>query len=426
MIASIRQQLFTSLQSRFFYGWTMLGVSSLAMFASGPGQSHTFGVFIDAISEDLQIPSALIATAYGLATLAAAFLLPLMGRLVDRHGPRTMMIAVTIGLGLACILFGAAANFLWLVLGFGILRFLGQGSLMLNAANLVSQWFDRKRGFAMGLMALGFAASMGIHPPLGQWLLAELGWRQAWLVLGLLTWLLMLPPVLFLVYRRPEECGLLPDGDTHDASAPPADITGLSLQEALRTRAFYLVTICFFAISMLVTSLHFYQIAILRSHGLSADFASSLFPVSALVMVTAMPLVGRLLDRFATHVVLAAALLIQAACLILASTATSTMSALIYAAAFGLINAFSITLYGYLWPRYFGRKHVGSIQGFGQTFIVIGASLGPLPLGLAFDWYGNADLILLLLAVFPVLAAIAAALFLRDPVTPSATPAQPS
>ena len=57
-----------------------------------------------------------------------------------------------------------------LALGFGALRFLGQGSLMMNAANLVAQWFSRKRGFAMGLMALGFAASMAVHPPLGQFL----------------------------------------------------------------------------------------------------------------------------------------------------------------------------------------------------------------------------------------------------------------
>ncbi len=125
-----------------------------------------------------------------------------MGRLVDRHGPRRMTLVVIGLLGLACMLFGAAAGLLSLALGFAALRFLGQGSLMLNCANLVAQWFSRRRGFALSLMALGFGVSMAVHPPLGQWLVAEIGWRKAWVVLGLLTWLLMLPPVLLLLVRQ--------------------------------------------------------------------------------------------------------------------------------------------------------------------------------------------------------------------------------
>ena len=393
----------------------MLGVSSLAMFASGPGQSHTFGVFIAPINDELGISSATIASAYGLATLAAAFLLPVMGKLVDRLGPRATMAGVSLALGFACMFFGAAANFLWLAIAFGVLRFLGQGSLMLNSANLVAQWFDRKRGFAMGIMAMGFAASMAIHPPLGQWLVDELGWRQAWVALGIITWVLMLPTVLLLVQNKPEDRGLRPDGEVLAAGTAAPAIWGLSLQEALRTRAFYLVTVSFFAISMLTTALHFYQIAILQSHGLSGEFASRLFPVSAIIMVIAMPLVGKALDRFATHFVVAAALLTQALALVVASLAYDAVSAVLYAAIFGVMNAFSITLYGYLWPRYFGRKHVGSIQGLGQMIVVFGASLGPLPVGLAFDAQNNADGTLQLLALFPLIAAGLAAALLRPP-----------
>ncbi|MEM1313313.1 MAG: MFS transporter, partial [Pseudomonadota bacterium] len=163
-----------------FYGWWVLGAATLGMFASGPGQSHTFSVFLGPIGADLGAGPGELAAAYSVATLAAAFALPFMGKLVDRNGPRRMMLWVALLLGLACLAFGAVSNLLLLGLGFGALRFLGQGSLMLNSANLVSQWFERKRGFAMSLMSLGFAASIAVHPPVGAWLVAEIGWRWAW------------------------------------------------------------------------------------------------------------------------------------------------------------------------------------------------------------------------------------------------------
>ena len=127
----------------------MVFVAALGLFASGPGQSHTFSVFNDPIGAELGISATSVALAYGIATTAAAFLLPVMGRQVDRFGARLSLIGISIGLGFACMFFGAAANYLWLVVGFGLLRFLGQGSLMLGSANLVAQWFSKKRGLAI-------------------------------------------------------------------------------------------------------------------------------------------------------------------------------------------------------------------------------------------------------------------------------------
>ena len=408
--------LFEALNARAFYGWTMLGVAGLAIFASGPGQSHTFSVFVEPIGADLGLSKAAIAVSYGLATLAAAFALPQMGRLVDRHGPRRMTLVVTLLLGIACIAFGAVGGLATLTLGFGALRFLGQGSLMMNSANLVAQWFSRRRGFAMGLMALGFAASMAVHPPLGQWLIAQYGWRAAWVALGVLTWLVLLPPVLLLVIDKPEDRGLAPDGDAAPAGAARAStIDGLAVREALRTTAFYLITAGWFGIAMLVTTLHFYQVAILTAQGVAAEVAARVFPVSALTLVLAMPLVGRLFDRLRTRLVFAAGLIIQAAALVGVTLVADLASAIAYAVLFGLNNAFSLTMFGYLMPRYFGRKHLGALQGTGQMIAVIGASLGPLPVGLAFDYLGSPALTLRLLAIYPLVCAVAAAVFLRTP-----------
>ncbi len=416
VVSAIRQTIVSILGRRVFYGWTVVGVASLGIFASGPGQSHTFSVFVGPISQDLGISSATIATAYGLATLAAAFLLPQAGRLVDRYGPRRMLIVIALLLGLACLLFGAVANFLWLAVGFGALRFFGQGSMMLGCANLVSQWFARNRGVAMSLMALGFGVSMAIHPPLSQYLVDTIGWRKAWLVLGALTWALMLPVLLLLVHDKPEDLGMRPDGvapETTDSATENDAITGLTLQEALATRSFYILSFGFFAIAMLVTTLHFYQVSILTAQGVSTEVAASAFTVSALSMVATMPLVGRMFDRVRTRYVFALGLMITATSLVSVTFADGLAGTVAYALVFGLNNAFSMTMFGYIWPRYFGRLHLGAIQGTGQMIGVVGASIGPLPVGLAFDFIGSPTMTLRLLAIYPVIAALIAVFLLR-------------
>ncbi|MEX2518473.1 MAG: MFS transporter [Paracoccaceae bacterium] len=417
----MRCATFDALSARGFYGWWILGAAALGLFASGPGQSHTFSVFIAPISADLGVTPAELATAYAAASLVAAFGLPLMGRLTDRHGPRRMTLLIGVLLGFACLFFGAAANLVMIGLGFAMLRFLGQGSLMLNCSNLVSQWFDRKRGFAMSLMALGFAASIAIHPPLGQALIEAFGWRWAWVILGGLTWALILPVYWLLVHDKPEPLGLEPDGGAATAGGPqlgPRPVgagVGLTLGEAVRTPTFYIVLFGMFSISMLVTVLHFYQVTIFTARGLAAADAALVFPIAAAVMVLTMPLVGHLMDTLRTRFAFALALCVQSAALFAATLVESFAAAAVFAAIFGLNNAFSMTLFGYIFPRYFGRKHIGAVQGAAQTVIVVGASIGPPLIGFAAEAAGGFDAPLRYAALYPLAAALLAALFLRTP-----------
>ena len=410
--ASFRDSLARRINSRLFYGWVVLAVAALGLFASGPGQSHIFSVFIVPISEDLGISRTAVASSYAVATLVAALGLPYVGRLIDRFGARRVVLAVAVLFGVAAVAFGQVASLFWLTVGFGALRFLGQGSLMLSCANLVAQWFDRNRGFALSLMALGFAASMAVHPPLAQWLTDQLGWREAWLWLGVLTWLLLVPPILLLVQNKPEDLGLQPDGpirrgDGLEASAPQGAEVGLTVQQALKTPAFWITALSLATLSMLVTALFFHQVSIFTHQGVDAYVAARVFSVSAITMVLAMPIIGRLLDRFPTRPIFAFAMLTQSAALIAIVFVHDLTSAVLYAIVFGLNNAAVQTHYTYVWPRFFGRRHLGSIQGTAQTIGVIGASVGPLPFGAAFDLFGSYTGALLIFAVQPVLCAAA-------------------
>ena len=423
----------------------MLAVAALVMLASGPGQSHTFSVFLLPISEELGISLTSVSSAYAFATLVAAFGLPRIGRLVDRHGVRRVLTGVGVALGAAAVAFGAVSGFVLLTLGFAALRFFGQGSLMLCAGNLTSQWFDRKRGLALSLTMLGFSVSVAVHPPLAQWLSDALGWRTAWVVMGVATWLLLLPPVLLLVFDRPEALGLRPDGRAATATSPaatspavtppaatPADaasprphadrdgaVVGLTLPQARRTGAFWIILASNCSFSALVTAMFFHQVSVFGAQGLDAATAASMFSVSAVVMVVTTPLVGMLLDRLPTKPLYAAALISVSVALVAMSLVDDLPSAIVFGVLFGVCNAAMHAHFTFVWPKFFGRKHLGSIQGVNQMAAVIGASAGPIPLGLGYDHLGGYGGTLVALAAIPALCAVAVA-FMRAPRLESA------
>ena len=358
--------------------------------------------------------------------MAAAFLLPYFGRLVEHQGSFRMFLVIGTLLGLACIGFGLVTNVVWLATAFAALRFFGQGALMLLCATLVAQWFHAKRGFAMGLMALGFAASMAIHPLLAVWLDGIWGWRDAWLWLGVITWATVLPLALLFVHNKPEGVGLLPDGRDGNAGEPgeqngasaSADY-GLNLKEAMATSSFWIIAAGLFAPAMLITSLFMYQVVLFESLGQDSSLATSTFTLSAVVMALAMPAVGWTLDRVRTRYVFAAALVLLSATLVASTLVNGIVMAAVYGTMFGINNAANITFFGYIWAHYFGRKHLGRIQGLGQMVGVIGASLGALPMGMAFDLVGSYVEILRLLAVLPLICAVFA-LFLKAPAAEEA------
>ena len=174
-----------------------------------------------------------------------------------------------------------------------------------------------------------------------------------------------------------------------------------------------------FCFSMLMTSLHVEYTGILKSHGLAPETAAGMFTITGVSAAVLMPLVGRLLDRAPAKWMFCGGILVQAASLLSITFAYEEASAIVFALIFGLNNAVTMTFVGFFWPRYFGRKHLGSIQGTGQMIMIFGASLGPLPLGWALDQWGGYDGMLQLLAAFPVAVALAAALFMPHPTAPA-------
>ena len=327
MLSSLRTTLFHVINRRFFYGWIILAVTSFAMIGTGPGQSHLIGLYFEDISREMTFSFAAdwmggnrqtaITFAYGGATFLAAFLLPYVGRLLDRYGPTVILSGVIVGLAVTATLFSLARDWAVFAVAFGFLRFLGQGSLMLACVNMVSQWFDKRRGFALGIMSLGFPLSMAIHPPLCQWLMDVVGWRQSWIWLGLSTLILFLPVALLFAHSKPEPLGLRPDGAHANPEAnTQTEVWGLTRREALQTPAFYIITTGLFCLSALVTTLHVFFKSILTTHGLEAQTATMMFTISGITAAISMPIIGQMLDRYRTEWMFCGGLVIMTASLI--------------------------------------------------------------------------------------------------------------
>ncbi|MPZ23182.1 MAG: MFS transporter [Dehalococcoidia bacterium] len=195
-----------------YYGWVIAVFAAVVAFASGPGQSFVFAVFLDPMIEETGFSRSAISTLYAAGTGVSAVMVSLVSRVADRRGPRMVLVLVAAALGIVCFVMASAHSMIVFVMAFAALRALGQGMLPVNGTLLVAQWFVRYRARAISMMSLGFACSIAVLPPISRILIDNLGWREAYAFLGLMVWVLIIPGSLFLVRNRPEDVGLFPDG----------------------------------------------------------------------------------------------------------------------------------------------------------------------------------------------------------------------
>jgi len=421
----LRRSIALRINERYFFGWLLVVVCGLGIFASGVGQSHTFGVYFPLLTQDLNTQQGWISTAYGLATLGASFLLPFVGKAVDRYGARAVVIVVALVLSVVSIAFSRVSNIYVLVIGFGLLRLLGQGSLMLCCNNMIAQWFDKNRGLALSLMSWGFAFSMWAHTNFARWASDLVGWRMSWVLLGISVFVLVVPLMVFFGHDKPEKLGLLPDGakraESNDSNTPDKSLVGMSLREARRTLTFWVIAFGLFLMAGLITALFLFQVLVFEHQGMEKVVATQVFGVTAIVMVVCVPIFGRMVDRFNPKVTFAIALVLMATSLVAITFVQDIVTAIIYAVVFGLTNAAIHAHYVFMWAHYFGRRRIGELQGFAQMIGIFGASLGGMPLGWAFDRFGSYSGTLMALAILPLIAAVLCML-IRKP-EPVAEPA---
>ncbi len=396
-----------------FYGWAVVLVAAIATFCSGPGQSFVFSVFVDPILADTGISRVGLSTLYAFGTAVSAGMVVLVARLADRFGARLMLAFIAFALGAACIGMSVAAGPLVLFFGFAALRALGQGSLPVMATMLTAQWFVKRRGRAVAVVVLGLAASNAVLPPATQALISSFGWRGAYVALGIIVWVLLIPSAILVVRNRPEEVGLHPDGaeapveEPGDGEAP----AGRGFLRVVASPDFWFLATSLAAVPFVVTALVFHQISILDAQGLTPAAAAGVFVPFALASAAATAVSGALAERFGPKGVLTISLGLLLIAVVGLQFVSALPAAIAYSAVLGAAAGTQGVVAGMIWAHYYGRTGLGAVQGPGTMVMISSAALAPLPLAAFRQLSGDYSLGLLVMASIPVACFVMTRLF---------------
>jgi OFA family oxalate/formate antiporter-like MFS transporter len=389
-----------------FYGWWVVLGSAGIIFLTGGTFFYGFGTLITPISDEFGWSRALIAGAFSLRTELGGVWAPVVGYLVDRVGPRRLLLAGVFLVGTGFILLSRIQE-AWHLYAVAALIAIGIGATAGPVAMVaVAHWFRRKRGRALALMTVG-GGSSGVMVVLLAALIAAFDWRTALVIMGLIQWAVCIPLALT-VRNRPEDLGLAADGEpvlaaerqvaaderqapTVRADGPGSGVAarqdeGLSIGQALRTRSFWLLALAMSLGGFGSVTIIAHQIAFLEeSVGLSSLTASA-----AQMGVPVVSLAGRLgfgwlADYVEKRKVLAAAYLFMAVGVLLTAMVHSAWQVPLYLIIFAPGWGGSISVRPALQAEYFGLRAFGGIQGLMFFVASVGSFTGPIFAGAIYD-----------------------------------------
>ncbi len=396
--------------SPVYYGWVILLAGTFGMFMTTPGQTLGVSVFLDRIIQDLGLSRASVSLLYTIGTLLGSFSLPFIGRFIDVRGPRIAVVIISGLFALACVWMGFVGGPLTLLVGFILIRGLGQGALGLVSLHVINLWFVRRRGLAVGLSGLGMAIATALFPFAIEALIGAFGWRGAYVVLGGVVVTTILPLGASLYRGKPELYGLRPDSRVQTAEAGVQE-RRYTLPQTRRTVTFWLFVSGDFFGAALGTGLIFHHYDIMAGGGIDRLAAAAVFVPFGFITAGSNLLTGVLMDRVPPRFLLSASLLLLCTSLIFAAYVTTPALVLVYGAVLGVAQGMRAAVSGSAYAHFFGRTHIGSIKGFTATLTVAGTAFGPLIFALGHGWFGGYAPILLLSALPPLLAAFIAPFF---------------
>jgi MFS family permease len=378
---------------RIFRGWWIVAVAIVGQsFGIATVLVYTFGVFVKPLAGEFKSSRGSIALAVSLLDIAVTFSAPLVGRLVDRYGTRRIIVASLLALTSCLVGLSYVQPPLWhLYVLYMLAGSLGVATAPVTYSRVIANWFDRKRGLALGLAGMGTGLGAFIGPSLAQFLIDQRGWRQAYLGLAGFTLLLAMPVVAIFLRGSPEEVGLLPDGKTASPTAESSKVPvpGMSLSEAVQTRTFWLLCAIFFVVAGCGTGTAAHIVPLLTDSGVSgrsAALAASLFGLASLVGRVGS---GYLVDRFFAPRVAAVMFAAAAVGIAMLSSGLTGYAAFVAAFLIGLAIGTEADLMPFLISRYFGMHSMAELYGCAFGAYTLGNASARYLIAAGFDATGS-------------------------------------
>ena len=383
-------------ERKLYYGWIVALVLAAANAVGMGLATLNMGLFIKPMGDELGITRAEFGWASSLRLIAGAASSPPIGRLIDRYGVRWLLALTTLLGG------GAVISLAWVLNGWqlmGIFAFMGLIGLLgpnqLTTTVPVLKWFVGKRAKAVAIMSLGVPLGALVFVPLTQYFIDAYGWRTAWVILGAIGIVVVVPLSLVFIRREPEDIGLLPDGAAPGAEAGgdfealPADEDSWTVSQAVRTATFWRLAIVFSLVMFAIGTMALHRLPAFMDRGIDPAWVAWSTTLDAILAGTSMFLLGNFAGHIPSRYLGAAGFVIMA------------LSAWVLVIGQGVVAMFvSMSLFGFgiggmmymqniIWADYFGRLHLGAIRGVVNPITMIMSAAGAPIAGYVYDATGS-------------------------------------
>jgi MFS family permease len=390
------------IQWPFFYGYVVMVVGTIGIWASVPGQTIGVSTFTDPVKDALGLTRDQFSAAYMVGTFGSSLLLGWAGRWFDRAGAR--IVAVISAMLLAGTLFLSSISdvlsqniksitgiehwgvpFSIMMVFFFLLRFSGQGVLTMASRNMIMKWFDRYRGRVNAFVSISISLGFSSSPLLFDALIKDWEWDGAWRVLAVSV--LVAGVLMWIFYRdNPEEMGLVPDGkrgSSNPKHKPMPKLKQFLPKEAFVTRAFWMYAMMMSFNSFFITGLSFHMVDIFTSTGLNREEAVAVFLPISVINVSVSLLFNFLSDSIPLKkllFIMIGGAMVWVVGLIGLSGGWGLWLIIVGA---GVSGGMFAVLNSVTWPKLFGRKHLGAISGRAMSMLVFASALAPFSFSLS-------------------------------------------
>jgi len=396
---------------KFFYGYIIV-LAAFFIMALSVGAFHSFGVFFKPLVTEFGWTAAMTSGAYSISLVLVGPVGIIAGGLTDRFGPRLVLTAAGLFLGLGYLLISQIGAIWQLYLLYGVVVSIGIGSSYVPLISMAPRWFVKRRALMNGIASAGIGVGIVIMPLVATWLISAYDWRASYAVVGGIVLALVILAAQFLK-RDPSQVGLLPYGG-EEATTESVDLqaTGFSLGEAVHTSQLWVVFAIWVSAGFCSSGILVHIVPHAIELGISATSAAGILAVIGGLGIPGRIIMGSIADRIGNRSVLVTSFILMAVALFWLMIAKELgmlyLFAVIFGFGYGVVDALESPMVAEL----FGLRSLGAIMGIVALAYTIGSVVGPVLAGYIFDITGNYDLAFLIFAAVSI-AALILALLLR-------------
>jgi sugar phosphate permease len=365
---------------------------------------YSFSIFIKPVEDEFGWPRASIALTMSIYFIIGGCAGPLVGKLIQAYEEKRIMLISAVGAGACYILVSLTRSLGYFYTVYAFLALMSCGMGVLPVSSLLAKWFEKRRGTATGLAMVGISAGGLILAPVMGKITMILGWKVAYIFIGLLVWVLAIPIVLFVIKDNPSDLGLTPDGATDGTKeeglvssntanpVSPDASPEWTMGEMIRSRAFWWIVVSFFLAPMAQMGVLQHQVPIIADKGISQATAATALGLIAGIGGLGKVSFGRISEMLPFQWAIVICFGLQALAVFMLLYFQAVAVVWIYVVIFGFAMGGLVVLMPLTVGHFFGLGGFGLILGSIWMVQALGGALGTYSAGLIYDLFGNYQL----------------------------------